>query len=503
MRALCPSAPEAIPPVKPKGGYRVISIPILVAAWLSYRLKFIRLVDLRVWFAFHEMEARRCLAEPPLQGRFTIKEARKLTGLSAKRIQDASRRLQSAKVLVPTPNGLACPTAADDLSSTNTPDYPELLDGIPNASRKIPVPRRILRLLAGGSRPALIATILGHLIRGLYLKQGKCEGRGRVKASWIADTFGVGLRRVKEARHELIAIGWLIPLEADQWALNRWGAHFLINLGWSRLDRAEGNCTELAPPTAVSEPQLAPPDSDKEPLSGREKNQKPATGGPAGVCIAEELAKTTEPCPIELRETHAVPSEQRAEEPKAAVASPAKVSVELGKPSLRNVLVEDLNDIARLMNLLEQAITQDWITSSERDRLRFVGAAEHARVIGATNPCGLFIRLVRGKLWSFITQDDEDAANVRLKRHLHGKPLEKVTGGESARKSVDFLSDDALTVRSIRGAVAATGYRGDAFPFLKRQDPAWTRERWDLALAELGQATTIGRVFVGARLTSI
>ena len=74
------------------------------------------------------------------------------------------------------------------------------------------MPRRTLRLLAGGARPALIATILGHLLRCLYLKGGKCSARGRVKASWIADTFGVGLRRVKEARQELIAMGWLIPL---------------------------------------------------------------------------------------------------------------------------------------------------------------------------------------------------------------------------------------------------------------------------------------------------
>ena len=100
----------------------------------------------------------------------------------------------------------------------------------------MPVPRRILRLLAGGARPALIATILGHLLRCLYLKSGKCSARGRVKASWIAETFGVGLRRVKEARQELIAMGWLIPLEAGQWELNRWGAHVRINLDWSRLD---------------------------------------------------------------------------------------------------------------------------------------------------------------------------------------------------------------------------------------------------------------------------
>jgi hypothetical protein len=45
--------------------------------------------------------------------------------------------------------------------------------------------------------------------------------------------FGVGLRRVKQARREPIGLGWLVPLDARQWALNRWGAHVRINLGWS------------------------------------------------------------------------------------------------------------------------------------------------------------------------------------------------------------------------------------------------------------------------------
>ena len=96
-----------------------------------------------------------------------------------------------------------------------------------------------------------------------------------------------------------------------------------------------------------------------------------------------------------------------------------------GKPCLRNVVSEDLKDSGRLLELYDQAIVRGWVTASERDRLRFVGAAEHARVIGTRNPCGLFVRLVRCGLWSFLTQDDEDVANVRLKRHLYGAASER------------------------------------------------------------------------------
>ena len=82
------------------------------------------------------------------------------------------------------------------------------------------VPRRILRLLAGGARPALIATTLGTLLRCLSRRRSGWVGRGRVKASWIADVFGVDLRGVKAARLELVALGWLSPEPSDQRAEN-------------------------------------------------------------------------------------------------------------------------------------------------------------------------------------------------------------------------------------------------------------------------------------------
>src|SRR5262249_50880876 len=146
-------------------------------------------------------------------------------------------------------------------------------------------------------------TILGHLLRCLYLKGGTFQELGRVKASWIAEVFGVGLRRVKQARRDLIAIGWLIPLPSPQWAMNRWGARGRTNRGGSRRGGADadhrqppasgspadpGAASEelrLAPPAAGSAAELARPDSDKEPLRG-DTNQEPAAGGPAGFSIA-------------------------------------------------------------------------------------------------------------------------------------------------------------------------------------------------------------------------
>jgi hypothetical protein len=156
---------------------------------------------------------------------------------------------------------------------------------------------------------------------------------------------------------------------------------------------------------------------------------------------------------------------------------------------LNDVRIEDLKDTGRLLGLLEQAVGRGLVGPSEADRLRFVGAAEHARSIGSVNPAGLFAWLLRGRRWAYLTQDDEDAASVRLKAHLFG-PARGGGGGVSASSmaATPRLSADALMVREVRAALARAGYGGDAFPMVRARDGSWTRERWDAALAELGVA---------------
>jgi hypothetical protein len=501
---------KSIPPAKPRGGYQLIPAVRLALAWWAYHEKLIRLVDLRVWFAAWEMRARRCRRPSPLPRRYGLGELQGLTGLSLKRLNASLRRLEAAGLLAWSESAITFPVSLEGVPLSDRDGFRRFLDQIPNRRRLVPVPRRILRLLADGCRPALIATILGHLFRCLYLKDGQCQPVGRVKASWIAGTFGVGLRRVKEARQELIAMGWLIPLPSTQWALNRWGAVIRINLDWSRLD---GLCpeaeeagggpppgSELAPPALDFGPESAPPDSsDENPLQG-DQNQEPAAGGPAGFYIAQPQGKTAEhgpaqpdgapPIPqalISAQATCAAASEQPASPDNGSPCpSPVTAGQAAGKPDLRHVVPEDLKDTGRLLDLYGQAVMLGLVTDSEHDRLRFVAAAEHARVIGTKNPCGLFAWLVRGGLLHFVTYDDEVTASVRLRRHLSGgipdfMPPPRM-GVARARPA---LSDDAKLVQAVQAAAAKAGYRGNAFPLLKRQKPEWTRERWDNAIAEL------------------
>jgi len=55
----------------------------------------------------------------------------------------------------------------------------------------------------------------------LYYRQGQCHPAGFCKASWIAEVFGVSLRTVKAARHELEHLGLVQRIAVPHWVMNR------------------------------------------------------------------------------------------------------------------------------------------------------------------------------------------------------------------------------------------------------------------------------------------
>jgi hypothetical protein len=480
---------------KPEGGFAFFTVTQLVMAWTTLREAQIGLKELRVYFALTEMKNRRCgCKDNDPAPEFTPLELRRLIG-GAGGEREAVHKLQSV--------GLLREVSKTSIEFTTDPGElrfePETLDAtlelIPNNDRRVPVPRRIVRLIAGGARRTLIATILGHLIRCLFYKRGMCHPKGCVKASWIAEVFGVSERGVKAQRRHLVELGWLIPQETPQRTLNLHGLWLAINLAWDALAEAKARlyepvveqvveeiepspaavveapaATETAPqpspPPANSSAKLSPlppqksaqtdtPIQNQKPLPRGSKNQKPACGGTTGVYNSQ--SKETKPA---------------------------------DKPSLRDVKLDDLRDPARLLNLHAQAVAAGYISSSEADRLNFFAAAHHARIIGSRNPPGLFVRIVRSGLWSFLTQDDDDAARVLLRRALYPKeeaaiPPRGLPYGETPRRS-PVLSDDARFVREVTNQLRQRGIpESSMWRLVNRERPEWTRERWDAAWAEL------------------
>lgn len=429
------------------GGFILIPVHSLIAAWRACRVRPLGIGDFRAWLAVREMTGRRSAC--PGDDRsptYSLAELAKLLGVQEKRARAASRRLEAAGLLEWSESAITFPEPLSE------PVGSPIEDSIGGGRGSVAIPRRLLRYLTCGGRPALIATALGVLLRCLSRRKGGFDGRGRVKAGWIAKAFAIEPRRVKQARAELVALGWIEPEPADQWTLNRWGRAYRIDLGWIEPGRAGGR--SLAPPPVDSGPSLAPPDSDREPL--REiRNQEPGPAGPAGVWSSEmDRAKQSPPEP----ET-------------------------LPRPRLEDVRVEDLKDTGRLLELHEQAVDRGVVSASEADRLAFVASAEHALSIGKGNPAGLFAYLIRGRLWRYLTQQDEDRASSRLKaRHLAGSPSRSdCRGARSGIPTRESPSDEDV-VQAVRSAAIRAGIFRDPYPDFARMNPEWTRERWDSAM---------------------
>ncbi|HMB04447.1 MAG TPA: hypothetical protein VKP69_12010 [Isosphaeraceae bacterium] len=211
------------------------TVPQLLMAWTAYREGQITLKDFRVYFALAETLAQsrpRGVARGKAIPKFSAQELRELIGGEDGELSAVRKLLAVGLLRDASKSTMEFATVASELRFV-----PETLDAtlarISNYRQKlvVPVPRRILRLMASsGARRTLIATILGHLLR--CFKRGESQPKGCVKASWIAQVFGVSARGVKGQRHRLVALGWLIPQGTCQQILNLYGRSLAINLAW-------------------------------------------------------------------------------------------------------------------------------------------------------------------------------------------------------------------------------------------------------------------------------
>jgi len=77
-------------------------------------------------------------------------------------------------------------------------------------------------------------------------------------------------------------------------------------------------------------------------------------------------------------------------------------------------------------------------------------------------------------------------------RHVGAAPHRPAEPEGSGVRPGPELSADARLVQVVGAAVARADYRDDAFPLLKRQQPEWTHDRWDRAVAELNGHQRLG-----------
>jgi hypothetical protein len=155
------SVEEARP--EQEGGYCLVSVGQLIRCWNEYREGHIEYRDLRVWFAAQELVARRCGLGRGRRPAYKVEELESLVSAGKKRFRPSLRRLEARGLL------------SWDTAALTFP-RPEVAGG--QEKRLVPVPRRTIRLLAACTKPVLAATVLAHLIRCLFFRDGECRPRG-------------------------------------------------------------------------------------------------------------------------------------------------------------------------------------------------------------------------------------------------------------------------------------------------------------------------------------
>lgn len=356
---------------KPDGGFVYVSVPGLLAAWWAYKRRSLQYRDFRVWLACHELLAQRRAFSGQREWSFKVSDfGRFVGGVGGEHLRASVRRLERAGLLRWNARRPWVPTCLAEVPMDDTGAFGDFLAGVANHRRKVPIPRRLLKVLVRQSKPVLMATALGHLLRCMYYRCGECRGQGLCKASWVARVFEVSLRNVKAARAELLRLGVMVSCFAPQRVWDEHGAAFLFNFRW------DPHPTEAPPPDTLSTTTAPPPERTGISSFGRSENQKPGAPTPSGV--RKRTGQT---------------------------------------PRLSSVMLEDLKDPSRLAALHDQAASRYLVNQSEADRLRVFAAAAHALRVGRHNVCGLFVSVIRNGLWRNLSARDEDAGR-RAMAHL-------------------------------------------------------------------------------------
>jgi len=216
---------DAIP-----GGYRRMSTENLCRVWSLHLSGQLKRLDLRVWFALHEMAERRCTLKKGRTPRFRIEEVGTLLGDVGETAARASvRRLRALGVCHAGPTRIRF----GQPSGSDSSHLATMLTSMPRKKRWLHVPRRVLRQLASGCSRSEAAVLLGAVVRCIFFhrKEERHRVDGRLPATWVAEAFGVSERAVIGARQRLTARGWLRALKSPGWSVARFGKRVMLALG--------------------------------------------------------------------------------------------------------------------------------------------------------------------------------------------------------------------------------------------------------------------------------
>lgn len=361
-------------------GYKLIGAEQLLGALSALNANQITFRAFRAYIGCFELLAIREAAERSKPGTGKKPQRRFLRSEVSALVDETgegrvSRELSSLRAV-----GLLtfAESAIDITAESGTNELLPLL-GSRGGKRLIPVPRQVLKFLAGCTRPALAKTVIAYLLRGLSLERsGNMRSAGTVKISWICALCRISERAARSARAELIRLGWITKDTGSyQRKLNRDGAYFVINPAWRRAFKRSA------------------------PLGAQK-------------CIGSAPPKEKQETPYGSKNQKAPHAEHSAPEIEAGVCK-ANDKKRLGVPSLQRIQPDDLRRLSRLRVLYAQAIAAKWLSHSEANLRNFVAAAARAtRVDG--DAVRIFVGIVRRGLWHHLATDDENRAMIAMRR---------------------------------------------------------------------------------------
>lgn len=461
---------EAAKPAYFEGGYIQIPTMELVYLWSSLQSGSVRPYDARTWLAARELAHERTFASRGVVPVYSVSELETLVGGGGgKQIRASLRRLRRAGLMSWSPKAPRFAKSEDSLTPETRPLVSTMAAQMPARRGFFPMPRRVLRLLAGGVKRSVMATVFAHLLRCPHRSGGVWNPVGAVKACWIAETFGISERSAARARSHLVnKLGWLTPVEAQIWRQKLNGGYFAVNLSWSSETPAQ---TASESKGAVTEPVL----SDQ---NGRND------------AVLSEL-ESEQTSPTEISRSDLDGGKPPEHPPTDFFKQTSEERSVTRTPSLLDIKPSDLPSVERVMGLFNQALAcprwkqRGWTPrDSHLERLNWAAAARRAHVRGGTNPCGVFVHLVSKRKWGHVSNEDEDAVRAAFSRWA--TPV-LPAGVEEKREGLavlrNELTPDGAVVRRIEDTLrerAPLASRAEVDEYLQAR-AGWGRERIEAA----------------------
>jgi hypothetical protein len=259
-----------------------------------------------------------------------------------------------------------------------------------NPSRKIPLPKKLIKFLISENKIAFILGIISSALRCFsFDKDGKLKAVGSMKNSWIASVSGISLRSAQNLRSWLILQGWLKPdTKSHQLKLNRTGAYCEFDLEKIGTVATPDNLEESADfayPPPKKNTDFAYPIYKNYNLLPTEEDYKNHNGG--------------------------------SDEPKPKESSGVCKQT---KPKIKNIKLPDLVCPIRLELLYRDAIETRLITDSVSSRLNFIATTIRSLTLGRAgkgDTVRIFAGIIRRKLFHVISQHQEEQARAFIREH--------------------------------------------------------------------------------------